>query len=221
VFLKRLKTILVGWLAVKPKQSIVCLKILTEFSFVSWVLILPTTRTWRNRFVALSVPSTRLCSLRNHPHNLLLDLQTWPAKHTDGASNGRLHSDDQVRPQNHQMRKTSSVCEKLLLSFFSYISSISLWFYFMPLSVSGPNRILLCPSGMCQNPVMLFWDNVPLESVECGCLCVSARLCAWLRLFVPLAVRVHLYLGRALLRWWHVEACDSHLTLHVSLLEGL
>ena len=25
-------------------------------------------------------------------------LQMWPAKHTDGASSGRLHSDDQVSP---------------------------------------------------------------------------------------------------------------------------
>ena len=68
-------------------------------------LILPATRTWRNRFVALSVPSTWLRSLQNHPQNLLLNLQTWPAKHTDDASSGRLHSDDQVRPHNYQMRK--------------------------------------------------------------------------------------------------------------------
>ena len=159
-----------------------------------YLLILPTTRTWRNRFVALSVPSMRLCSLQSHPQNLLLDLQSWPAKHTDGASSGRLHSDDQVRPQNHQMRKTSSVCEKLLLSlfFFSYPPlNLSLILFYVSLPVSGPNRILLCFSGMCQNPVMLFWDNVPPESVECGCesLCVSARLCAWLRLSVPLVVR--------------------------------
>ena len=39
-------------------------------------LILPATRTWRNRFVALFVPSTRLCFLQDHPQNLLLDLQT-------------------------------------------------------------------------------------------------------------------------------------------------
>ena len=39
-------------------------------------LILPATRTWRNRFVALSVPSTQLRFLLNHPQNLLLDLQT-------------------------------------------------------------------------------------------------------------------------------------------------
>ena len=75
------------------------------------LLILPATRTWRNRFVALSVPSTRLRSLQSQPQNLLLMLQTWPAKDTDGASSGRLHSDDQVRPQNHQMRKLA-VCVK-------------------------------------------------------------------------------------------------------------
>ena len=41
---EKLKTVLVGWHAVKPKQSIVscnqsivCLKILTKFVFVSWV----------------------------------------------------------------------------------------------------------------------------------------------------------------------------------------
>ena len=66
------------------------------------ILILPATRTWRNRFVALSALSTRLRLLQAHPQNLLLLLRTWPAKHTDGASSGRLHSDDQVSPQNHQ-----------------------------------------------------------------------------------------------------------------------
>ena len=65
-------------------------------------VILPATRTWRNRFVALSALSTRLRLLQDHPQNLLLMLQTWPAKHTDSASSGRLHSDDQVSPQNHQ-----------------------------------------------------------------------------------------------------------------------
>ena len=29
------------------------------------------------------------------------ELRTLPAKHTDGASSGRLHSDAQVRSQNH------------------------------------------------------------------------------------------------------------------------
>ena len=32
---------------------------------------LPTTRAWRNRFAALSAPSTRLSYLQNHPQNLL------------------------------------------------------------------------------------------------------------------------------------------------------
>jgi len=89
------------------------------------LLILPTTRTWRNRFVALSVPSTRLCSLQNHPQNLLLDLQVRPAKHTDDASSGRLHSDDQVRPQNHQWEKLV-VCVKNSYSLFSRIPPQSL-----------------------------------------------------------------------------------------------
>ena len=152
-------------------------------------MILPATRTWRNRFVALSVPSTRLCSLWNHPQNLLLNLQSWPAKHTDGASSGRLHSDDQVRPPNHQKRKLV-VCVKnsCSLSFF-FSLHLSLIPFYLSLSASGDNKILLCFSGMCQNLVMLFWDNVPPESVECGCLCVSVRLCAWLRLSVPLVVR--------------------------------
>ena len=37
-------------------------------------MILPATRTWRNRLVALSVPSTRLRSLQGHPQNLLSDV---------------------------------------------------------------------------------------------------------------------------------------------------
>ena len=41
-----------------------------------WAMIPPTTRSWRNRSVAHSVPSTRLRFLQNHPQNLLLDLQT-------------------------------------------------------------------------------------------------------------------------------------------------
>ena len=88
-----------------------------SFSSSFFFLILPATRTWRNRFVALSALSTRLRLLQNHPQNLLLDLQICPAKHTDSASGGRLHSDDQVSPQNHQIRKPV-VCVKLLLSVF-------------------------------------------------------------------------------------------------------
>jgi len=42
----------------------------------SYFVILPATRTWRNRFVALSALSTRLRLLQNHPQNLLLVLQT-------------------------------------------------------------------------------------------------------------------------------------------------
>ena len=90
------------------------------------------------------------------PSEPSLGPQTRPAKHTDGASSSRLHSDDHVRPQNHQMRKTSSVCEKLLLSLFSYLFNLSLILFYVSPSVSGPNRILLCFFGMCQNPVMLF-----------------------------------------------------------------
>jgi len=93
------------------------------------VLILPTTRAWRNRFVALSVPSTQLCSLQNHPHNLLLDLQTRPAKHTDGASSGRLHSDDQVRSQNHQMRKLVVCVKTLALSVPPFLTLTLILFY--------------------------------------------------------------------------------------------
>jgi len=40
------------------------------------LMILPATRTWMNRFVALFAPSTRLRLLQNHPQNLLLDLRT-------------------------------------------------------------------------------------------------------------------------------------------------
>ena len=68
--------------------------------------------------------------------------------------------------------------------------------FYLSFSVSGHNRILLCFSGMCQNPVMLFRDSVPSESVvERESLCMSARLCAWLRLSVPLMVRSALLSG--------------------------
>ena len=146
-------------------------------------MILPATRTWRNRFVALSALSTRLRLLQNHPQNLLLLLQTWPAKHTDGASSGRLHSDDQVSPQNHRKSETSSVCVKNSCSLFFPPSNLSLIPSFMSLSVSGHNRILLCFSGMCQNPIMLFRDSVPAESVVGAW--ESVHVCASLRWAAP------------------------------------
>ena len=146
-------------------------------------LILPATRTWRNRFVALSVPSTRLRSLQGHPQNLLLNLQTWPAKYTDGASSGRLHSDDQVSPQNHQMRKLV-VCVKNSCSLCFSSPPLSPWFLlYVSISVSGHKRILLCFSGMCQNPVVLFRDSVPAESVVRAW--ESVHVCASLRLAAP------------------------------------
>ena len=74
-------------------------------------------------------PPMQLCYPQECSQNLLQELQTQPAKHTDGASSSRLHSDAQVRSQNHQQKKnnlTPSLSDSL--------------------SVSVPNRILLCYS---------------------------------------------------------------------------
>ena len=78
----------------------------------------------------------------------------------------------------------------------------------MPPSVPAPNRILLCLSGMCQNPVVLFCGNVPPESVERECLRVS----------VPSAARSAPLSG--LRPSQMMTRGGMQLTTHVSLLEG-
>ena len=50
---------------------------------------------------------------------------------------------------------------------------------FIPPPVSAPNRIPLCLSGMCQDPVALFCGNVPPESVKRECLRVSVLVCTF------------------------------------------
>ena len=87
------------------------------------------------------------------------------------------------------------VREKKLALCFSSISfplshSHSDSAFYLSFPASGHNRILLCFSGMCQNPVMLFRESVPSESAM-----GSVRVCAWLRLSVPLVVRSALLSG--------------------------
>ena len=85
--------------------------------------------------------------------------------------------------QNHQKLKTSNVCvRKTCTLFFVYSPphSHSDSAFYLSFPASGHNRILLCFSGMCQNPVMLFRESVPSESAM-----GSVRVCACLRLAAP------------------------------------
>ena len=149
-------------------------------------MILPATWTWVDRFVTLSALSSRLCLLKNHLLNSLSDVfKMWPAKYTDGASSGRLHSDDKVSstepPENWKLSENVCVSEKLALCFSSLPSpSHSDSALYLSFPASGHNRILLCFSGMCQNPVVLFRESVPSESAMGG-----VRVCACLRLAAP------------------------------------
>ena len=104
-------------------------------------------------------PPTQLCYL-----NLLRELQTQPAKHTDGASSGRLHSDAQVRSQNHQ---------KIM-----YLESLSdsLFILSLCLCLTEFCYAILC---VCQNSVTLLCENVPHS--------VKAWVCVFLR--VPFTTR--------------------------------
>ena len=90
--------------------------------------------------------------------------------------------------QNHQKTRNlvKNVCVKLALCFFLSISlfspphSPSDSVFYPSFPASGHNRILLCFSGMCQNPVMLFRESIPSESAM-----GSVRVCACLRLAAP------------------------------------
>jgi len=79
----------------------------------------------------------------------------------------------------------------------------------MPPSIAAPNRILLCLSGMCQNPVALFCGNIPPESVKRECL----------RLSVPLTAQSAPLSGPRPSQM--MTRGGMQLTTHVSLLEGL
>ena len=150
-------------------------------------MILPATRTWRNRFVALSAPSTRLRLLRNHSPNFLSDVFKCDLQNTQTAPLAAVCTPTiKLVQQNHQKTRNlvKNVCVKLALCFFlslfslSHSPSDSVFYPSFP--ASGHNRILLCFSGMCQNPVMLFRESVPSESAM-----GSVRVCACLRLAAP------------------------------------
>ena len=88
--------------------------------------------------------------------------------------------------QNHQKLETRNVCVRknlhsvFRLSFFSPLTLTLILPFYLSFPASGHNRILLCFSGMCQNPVMLFRESVPSESAM-----GSVRVCACLRLAAP------------------------------------
>ena len=101
-------------------------------------LILPATQTWRNRFVALSAPSTRLRLLRNHSPNFLSDVFKCDLQNTQTAPLAAVCTPTiKLVQQNHQKLETSNVCARknlhsvFRLSFFS--SSLSLWFCLLSL----------------------------------------------------------------------------------------
>ena len=89
---------------------------------------------------------------------------------------------------------------------------LSLILSFYSLSVSVPNKILLRYSLRVSEFCYAFVRKRTTISEDVG-VCV---FCVYLSRH-----GVHLYLGRAPFRCCHVEACNSHLTVHVPLPEGL
>ena len=145
---------------------------------------MPATRTWRNRFVALSVPSTRLRSLQSHPQNLLSDVFKRDLQNTQTAPLAAVCTPTiKLVHRTTKMRKLVVCVKKSCSLFFVSPSSLPDSSFYLSVSVSGHNRILLCFSGMCPKPVMLFRDSVPAESESvgvCACPRVSALGCACL-----------------------------------------
>ena len=77
---------------------------------VSINVILPATRTWRNRFVALSALSTRLRLLQNHPPNFLSDVFKCDMQNTQTAPPAAVCTPTiKLAQQNHQKLETSNV----------------------------------------------------------------------------------------------------------------
>ena len=103
-------------------------------------MILPATRTWRNRFVALSALSTRLRLLQNHPPNFLSDIFKCDLQNTQTAPLAAVCTPTiKLVQQNHQKLETSNVCVKKLALCFSYLfspsSTLPLILSFIPLSL--------------------------------------------------------------------------------------
>ena len=160
-------------------------------------MILSPTQVWRNCFVA-SLP--RLCNcairknaLRTSSGNFKRNLQNTQTAPLAAVCTPTLKFGH--RTTNKKKNLPESLSDSLL--------SLSLCLCLIEFCYA-----ILC---VCQNSVTLLCENVP-QWVK-----------TWVSVFsVYLSQRgVHLYLGRAPLRWWHVEACNSHLTVHVPLPEGL
>ena len=166
-------------------------------------MILPTTQAWRNRFVALSLPCLRDCvickiTLRTFSRISKRDLQNTQTAPLAAVCTPTIRLDHKTTNKKNCV----VMCVKTVCVYFSLI-------LFLSPSVSAPNRILLCLSSMCQNPVALFCGNVPPESAKRECL----------RLSVPLTARSAPLSGP---RPSQMMTCGGmQLTTHVSLLEGL
>ena len=84
-------------------------------------MILPTTRAWRNRFVALSLPRLRDCvickiTLRTFSRISKRDLQNTQTAPLAAVCTPTI----KLVHRTTKDQKTSSVCEKLLLSLFFF-----------------------------------------------------------------------------------------------------
>ena len=146
-----------------------------------------------NRFVTLSALSSRLRLLQSHPPNFLSDVFKCDLQNTQTAPLAAVCTPTiKLVQQNHQ--KTGNLVKmcvypKNLHSVFSLYFFLSLSLcphspsdsvFYPSFPASGHKRILLCFSGMCQNPVVLFRESVPSESAM-----GSVRVCACLRLAAP------------------------------------
>jgi len=156
------------------------------------ILILSPTQAWRNCFVA-SLPRLCNCAIRKNA------LRTF-----SGNFKRKL--------QNTQTAPLAAVCTPTLKlghrTTKKMSLNLSLILFFLSLSVSVPNRILL---------------RYPWRMSK-FCYAIVRKRTQWVKPWVCVYLSrrgVHFYLGCASLRWWHVEACNSHLTVHVPLPEGL
>ena len=89
------------------------------------------------------------------------------------------------------------MCEKLLLSVFRIPLTLTLTLSFISLSLPLGITEFCYAFLACVRTLLCFSEKAYLQNQqwERESLCMSSRLCAWLRLSVPLAVRSALLSG--------------------------
>ena len=136
-------------------------------------MILPATRTWTNRFVALSALSTRLRLLQNHPPNFLSDIFKCDLQNTQTAPLAVVCTPTiKLVQQNHQKLETRNVCEKnlhsvFLLSFFSSFT-VPLILFFISLSLLLGITEFCYAFLACVRTLLCFSEKAYLQNQQWG-----------------------------------------------------